>query len=204
MTNSWNNNPSYIEAQIEASFRDKELKKTLKNYAYKLTQSEQAAEDLVQQCRIKVRIKKYELGIPTSKALLIRIIRNEFFNEYRKKQKNPTTNITEDRQREKIVQERSENHAEYMFSITTIENEIEKLDKNLKESLKLHMQKHTYEEIAKVLNAPLGTIKSRIHHARKQLGLALVQKNESYAPFITWKSLAEPSQPWQDSLWQSL
>jgi DNA-directed RNA polymerase specialized sigma24 family protein len=47
--------------------------------------------------------------------------------------------------------------------------EIDKLDKNYKDPFMLHFSGFKYEEIAEKLKIPMGTVKNRIHVARKVL-----------------------------------
>lgn len=56
---------------------------------------------------------------------------------------------------------------------------VEKLPEEFKEVIILrHLQELSYEEIAKILNLKLGTVKNRIFKARKQLANLLEEKND--------------------------
>jgi len=190
-----------IAKQIENSFKDIELQNKLMNYAFSLTGSEDDAKDIVQQAIHNVWRKKDALqNWRYPQAYLMKTIKNQFINDYRKKQNRPTINITEDRQRNKTIQETTDNQAESNFSVQAIQEEISNLSENLRMPLELRMQKHTYEEIAEILQVPVGTIKSRIFMARKELENALVQKDSWYQPLIKERSSSKLSQLWQDFL----
>lgn len=190
-----------IAEQIEKSCKDIELQNKLMNYAFSLTGSEDDAKDIVQQAIHNVWRKKDALeNWRYPQAYLMKTIKNQFINDYRKKQNRPTINITEDRQRNKTIQETTDNQAESNFSVQTIQEEISNLSEKLRMPLELHIQKYKYEEIAEMLDVPLGTIKSRIFMAKKELAHVLIQKDASYQPFIKEKSSSKPSLLWQDFL----
>lgn len=183
-----------IEEEIENSFEDHTLQTKLMNYAYKLTRSTEDAEDLVQQTRHNVWKKKDDLNRTNPQALLMKIIKNQFINQYRKKQHTATTNIDEERKRDTLIQDTAQNNAESNFSVSTIQAEINNLEERVRLPLELYIQKHKYEEIAKILDTPIGTIKSRIFIARQELAIALIKKDKFYDPFIRKKSSPKPSE----------
>lgn len=190
-----------IAEQIENSFKDIELQNKLMNYAFSLTGSEDDAKDIVQQAIHNVWRKKDALqNWRYPQAYLMKTIKNQFINNYRKKQKRPTTHIAEDRQRDKTIQDTASNKAESDFSVQTIQEEINNLSETLRTPLELRTEKYAYKEIAQTLNVSLGTVKSRIFMARRELKSTLIQKDKWYQPFIRERSSPKPSQPWQDSL----
>ena len=54
-----------------------------------------------------------------------------------------------------------------------INDAITELPENLKEPFMFYFEGYSYEEIAQKFEIPLGTVKSRIHHARKKLKKSL-------------------------------
>ena len=115
------------------------------------------------------------------------IIKNLFINQYRKNQNRPTTNINTNEQREKITKDLGQNNTESSFTVQEIQEETNKLKEKLKSPRELYVQEYKYEEIAELLNIPLGTIKSRIFFAKKELAKALINKDSSYKNFVTKK-----------------
>lgn len=181
-----NSEPS-IQEQIEKSVNDKDLQKTLKDYAYKLSKSEEDAQDLVQQCRAQVRNKKDTINRNYPKAFLITVIRNLFINQYRRKQNRPITHIDEYQKWNNIVRQTTHNKAESDLSINVIQTAMKSLSETIRIPLDLYSQGYSYQEIAEMTHTPIGTIKSRIHIARKELRQILIQKDPSYSPFINQK-----------------
>ncbi|MEO6453939.1 MAG: RNA polymerase sigma factor [Ginsengibacter sp.] len=143
----------------------------LKPYAFKLTSDKDDAKDLLQEtlCRALINKEKYNFGT-NIKAWLYTIMRNIFINDYRKKI------------RQNVVPDNSENSFLLNYSLHTITNMAEsdlkvkeikasiyKLPGIFKNPFLLYFEGYKYHEIAKMLDEPLGTIKSRIYFARKLL-----------------------------------
>lgn len=139
----------------------------LKPFAITLTKDREAAQDLFQETLYKAfaHREKYQPGT-NIKAWLCTIMRNIFINEYRRNE----------RKRAVIdaVQyaERNASHGHYAdknIRLKEINTAIYNLPSIFKKACLLYLQGYKYNEIAIALNEPLGTIKSRIHFARKLL-----------------------------------
>ena len=143
----------------------------LKPFAITLTRDAEAAKDLFQETmyRALVNEDKYKAGTNV-KAWLYTIMRNVFINGYRRKAKQQT--IFDATPNEALL---NANQLSVMNDAASILNhkELLKAIYNLPEIFKtpfmLYFDGFKYHEIAEVLNEPLGTIKSRIHFARKLL-----------------------------------
>lgn len=156
------------------------------NFAYKLTMDEEDAKDLVQDTYLKAFrfISSFEKGT-NAKAWLFRILKNSFINDYRKKSKQPakvdyqeveTIYNSEDADHNITVDLRSE----------TMQNRIGDEVTNALNSLAVDfriviilcdLEGFTYEEMAKILDIPIGTVRSRLHRARN----LLKEKLQKYA-----------------------
>ena len=125
----------------------------LKPFAITLTRDNEAAKDLFQETiyRALVNKDKYKVGTNV-KAWLYTIMRNVFINGYRRKAKQQT------------IFDATPNEALINANQTTVIN-----DATANLNVKLYFDGFKYNEIAEALNEPLGTIKSRIHFARKLL-----------------------------------
>ena len=121
------------------------------NFAYRLTFDEDDAKDLVQDTYLKAYrfINSFEKGT-NAKAWLFRILKNSFINEYRKKSKQPAK----------------------------VSNALNSLAVDFRTVIILcDLEGFTYEEMAKILDIPIGTVRSRLHRARN----LLKDKLRSYA-----------------------
>jgi RNA polymerase sigma-70 factor (ECF subfamily) len=138
---------------------------SLKPFAISLTRDHEEAKDLCQQTLYKAFAyrEKYEQGT-NIKAWLFTIMRNIFINDYRR---NARKKIVLDTV--KYSQTPYANSSEVNLRLREIETAIHKLPSIFKTACLLYLQGYKYHEIALVLNEPLGTIKSRIHFAKKVL-----------------------------------
>ena len=143
----------------------------LKPFAINLTKDAEAANDLYQETLYKALAnhEKYNAGT-NIKAWLFTIMRNIFINDYRRKAKRKTVfdNTSEDFLLN-LKQASVPNGAESVLREKEIRTAIDELPEIFKVPLLLYFDGYKYQEIAEYLNEPLGTIKSRIHFARKLL-----------------------------------
>ena len=150
----------------------------LYNFAYHLTYDEEDANDLVQETFLKSYrfINSYQLGT-NAKAWLFKILKNAFINQYRKKSKRPTQVDYED-----IVSHHDADSGKFSGSVDLrqeifqgmmgdeVSNAINALPVDFKSVILLcDIEGFTYEEISKIVDIPIGTVRSRLHRARNML-----------------------------------
>ncbi len=148
-------------------------------FAYKLTGDFTDAQDLYQDTAIKVlkNSDKFQSGT-NFKAWSSTIMRNIFINDYRKKKRRGvTTDATDNEFYLNSGAIAEVNAGEKNLRYEEIVELIDELPDNLKEPFLMSYEGFKYDEIADVLNAPLGTIKSRIFFARKMLRERYLQLN---------------------------
>jgi len=148
------------------------------NYALKITGDEDDANDLVQETYLKAFrfFDKFEKGT-NCKAWLFRILKNSYINDYRKNIKEPNKVDYEDVQNfyENIQpNEISTNHFEQDAFSKLLDDEITKVMSTLPEDFRTviilsDIEGFTYEEISGFVDIPVGTVRSRLHRARKML-----------------------------------
>jgi len=143
----------------------------LKPFAINLTRDSEAANDLYQETLYKALAnhEKYNAGT-NIKAWLFTIMRNIFINDYRRKAKQNT--IFDSTPNEFLLnynQVTSTNAAEGALKMKDIQLAIHRLPGIFRNPFMLYFEGYKYHEIADMLAEPLGTIKSRIHFARKLL-----------------------------------
>lgn len=151
----------------------------LYTFAYHLTYNEEDANDLVQETYMKAYrfIDKYKEGT-NAKAWLFKILKNAFINQYRRKSKQPTKIDYEDiaGYQEGDDDTSYANYAdlrEEMFQSMMgdeVTNAINALPVDFRVVILLcDIEGFTYEEISKILDIPIGTVRSRLHRARNML-----------------------------------
>jgi len=139
-------------------------------YAVSLTNNHEDAKDLYQETMLRALVNKEKYQFGTNlKAWLYTIMRNIFINNYRKSRR--YTKVDNEIATEHLINERntSSNNGWQNLRVSEIRNAIEKLPGAFRLSFELYYTGYKYQEISQVLNEPLGTIKSRIHFARKFL-----------------------------------
>lgn len=161
----------------------------LYTFAYHLVYNEDDANDLVQEAYLKAYrfIHSYQEGT-NPKAWLFRILKNAFINEYRKKSRRPNQVDLEDF----ITYHDGEESGVYagysdlrqdMFD-AMMGDEVTMAINNLAPDFKLvillcDIEGFTYEEISKIVNIPIGTVRSRLFRARNMLKSQLREYAES-------------------------
>jgi len=154
---------------------------SLYNLAYRLTLDEDDSKDLVQETYYKAYrfIDSYQSGT-NARAWLFRILKNSFINEFRKKIKQPHkidyNEIEVNYNRESgdvfdkniVVDLRIETVQDMIGDEIT--NALNSLDVDFRTVIILcDLEGFTYDEIAKILDIPIGTVRSRLHRARNIL-----------------------------------
>jgi len=143
----------------------------LKPFAINLTRDLDAADDLYQDTLYKALANKDKYNVGTNiKAWLFTIMRNIFINNYRRKAKQKT--IFDSTPNEYFLnsnQNAVANSAEGNLRMKEIQEALKQLPEIFRTPFLLYFDGYRYNEIAEMLVEPLGTIKSRIHFARKLL-----------------------------------
>lgn len=144
-------------------------------YAYSLTSNTDNAQDLLHETFLKALTYRDKFVPNTNfNAWIYTIMRNTFINDYRRNEKAKQTFKDSNAD----VLQRVENRANYvspetLFNSNDIIKRINLLDDEYKVPFNMFLEGYKYWEIAKTLGIPLGTVKSRIHFARKKLEKSL-------------------------------
>ena len=150
----------------------------LKPFAITLTRDNETAKDLFQETLFRALANKEKYNVGTNiKAWLYTIMRNIFINNYRRRAKQNT--IFDSTPNEFFLdynQVSTVNEAESNLKIKEVKEAIHNLPEIFRNPFLLYFDGYKYHEISKMLTEPLGTIKSRIHFARKLLK-AQIQRN---------------------------
>ena len=149
----------------------------LYRFGLSLTRNAADAEDLVQDTYLKAYRfwDSYDPGTNT-RAWLFRILKNSFINVYRKKSKEPAMVDYCDTLRPAMGHEipsDAESHQTHELS-TILDDDVFRAMTGLTEEFRTvlvlcDIEELTYEEIARRIGCPLGTVRSRIHRGRKVL-----------------------------------
>ncbi|MGM9476187.1 RNA polymerase sigma factor [Pedobacter sp. GSP4] len=157
--------------QTEFSQQTSILAPALYQFAMRYTKDHEDSSDLVQDTMMKA-FKYYAQFEPGSnlKAWLFTIMKNTFINNYRRKTK---TNALISQNEEISYQDLKFSSTQNAGEGTLIMKDIKKALKNIPECYSTpfisYFEGYKYHEIAETLNLPIGTVKTRIHIARKLL-----------------------------------
>ncbi len=143
----------------------------LKPVAINLTRDPEDAADLYQETLFRALVNREKYNVGTSiKAWLSTIMRNLFINNYRRKVKqNLISNNSSDDAALENLDVPAANTSEGLLEVKHIQEAIHKLPKIFRQPVVLYFEGYKYHDISRILHEPLGTIKSRIHFARKIL-----------------------------------
>ncbi len=159
--------------------------------AWRLTQNQDDAEDLIQDLLLRLHEKQVDLtSFDKPGNWLLRALYNQFVDQYRKKARLPV----DDREHhsEDILLQLQDHAAsphqqhELTHNSRKIQELIQRLTPDQRALVALHdMEGYTLPELADILDEPLGTLKSRLHRARRTLREQLVTETpELLEPFI--------------------
>lgn len=159
---------------------------SLYRMAYRWTQSQDHAEDLVQDVLIKVagRVEEME-QLDNLKSWLLRIMYNRYVDDYRRQRASPIDT--------RHSGWAPETESEDDFTPDLIQDAIDPVQPIARQELRLSLHKalaqldpeqrelvllqdvegYSAEEAAAIMDIPLGTAKSRLHRARERLKLLL-------------------------------
>ena len=155
----------------------------LYNLAYRFTGRFDEAEDLTQEIFMKIykTLSTYRPGSGALITWMVRVGRNHVIDHYRKRKTERALTGSLEVEYEKA----EENPARYANPGEALEKRelservhraLLRISEDLREAVILRdLEELSYEEIADMLNAPLGTVKSRINRGRAELA-RLLQK----------------------------
>lgn len=147
------------------------LHPSLKPIAYKLTRDNEEANDLIQETLLKAIANREKFSDGTNlKAWLYTIMKNTFITNYHRLVKRKTfIDTTDNLHFINSSTHVTENGAGTALAMDEIEKAIKRLSYDYKTPFMMHFKGYKYFEIADILNIPIGTVKNRIHIARKEL-----------------------------------
>lgn len=143
----------------------------LYSFAYRLTKNSEDAKDLFQETADRAIRNSHQFTAGTNlKGWLRTIMKNTFINNYRKNAKHHTIiDLTDNLYYIHSGIETVRNDADSNIMMNELTAIVNSLDESLRVPFKMHYLGHKYQDIADILDLPLGTLKSRLFFARKIL-----------------------------------
>jgi RNA polymerase sigma-70 factor (ECF subfamily) len=143
----------------------------LHQLAMKLTKSMDDADDLMQETFFKAikNKEKYQDGT-NIKGWLYTIMKNTFINNYRKKKhQNTFVDETDNKYFINSRQAEEEVRTDRLVDQEYLMRQLDTVERTYLDTFMMHYNGYKYEEIAEILDIPLGTVKSRIFLARRKM-----------------------------------
>ena len=156
---------------IEFNQRVTGIYQIMEYFALSLTKNMESANDLTQETCFKALKNKHRFKDNTNfKAWILTIMKNTFINDYNKRRRKRAL-IDDSELHEAIIVNRIDKSydPEKVMYKKEIYEQIEALKKEHKIPFKMHLNGFKYKEIAEKLDIPIGTVKSRIFLAKKDL-----------------------------------
>ncbi|TAH00399.1 MAG: sigma-70 family RNA polymerase sigma factor [Sphingobacteriales bacterium] len=144
---------------------------SLRVYALRFTHDTDDANDLVQDTMLKAitYFNKFKDGT-NLKGWLYTIMKNTFINNYRRFIKiSSFVTKTDEISSQQLSYSAAHNQGENKFVMDDIKNALGNLQKEYYVPFTMYFEGYKYHEIADHLEIPIGTVKTRIHVARKML-----------------------------------
>jgi RNA polymerase sigma-70 factor, ECF subfamily len=148
---------------------------SLYRVAMRLTGNAADADDLVQETMLKAyrAWDQYERGT-NAKGWLLTILRHAFINEYRRRTRHPATVDLDAIEPFAVFEDLQDEDPQGRFFDQIVDDEvlraIDELPEQFREAVVLSdVEGLSYDEVAKVLEVPIGTVKSRLFRARRLL-----------------------------------
>jgi RNA polymerase sigma-70 factor (ECF subfamily) len=148
---------------------------TLYRVALRLSGNAADAEDLVQETMLRAyrAWDRFTLGT-NAKGWLLTILRHLFINEYRRKRRHPESVDLDTIEPFAVFEDIQEKDPQGAFFDRIVDDEVlravDQLPEAFREAVMLSdVEGLSYEEVAKVLGVPVGTVKSRLYRGRRLL-----------------------------------
>jgi RNA polymerase sigma-70 factor, ECF subfamily len=148
---------------------------TLYRVALRLAGSAADAEDLVQETMLRA-YRAWDRFTPgtNAKGWLLTILRHLFINEYRRRRRHPETVDVDTIEPFAVFEDIQETDPQGAFFDRIVDDEVlravDQLPEAFREAVMLSdVEGLSYEEIAKVMEVPVGTVKSRLFRGRRML-----------------------------------
>lgn len=156
---------------IEFNHRIADLRSTLHTFTRRFTSDKEEMQDLVQDTILKALMYRDKFRENTNlKGWLYTIMRNTYINNYRKNQRAKTSNdTTKELYFLNVEDPHTFTNPGARYEYKDIIQKVNDVKDELLVPFKMHTSGYKYHEIAEHLNIPIGTVKNRIFHARKEI-----------------------------------
>lgn len=155
------------------------LRPALRLFTRRFTHNREESQDLVQDTLLKALTYRDKFREDTNlKGWLFTIMRNTYINNYRKNQRAKTSHDdTKELYYLNVEDTHTFNRPESSAEFKEVWRNVIGIKEELLIPFKMHTTGYKYHEIAEHLGVPIGTVKNRIFHARKEIQKKLIGYN---------------------------
>ena len=166
--NNKKNTPNMTQHEFQLKFD--QLENILFAFAMRLTRNKEDAKDLIQETVCKAYKNKDRFRRGTNfKAWMTTIMHNSFVNIYRKRKTRNKVEAPIENFAYALESRTIKEQADSQVKAKELFQMLYKLSETYRIPFWMHYQGYQYDEIASHLDIPIGTVKSRIFSARKNL-----------------------------------
>ena len=151
---------------------------------YRFTGSDSEAQDLAQEVFLRIfkSLKSFRSGEGSFQVWLTRLTRNLLIDHYRRTKLDRMSDSIEDQmpmlEEKTAMSARTEGMLAGREASELLQSALQKLSPDLRETVILRdLEEMEYREIARILNVPEGTVKSRLNRGRAELARVLRRQN---------------------------
>lgn len=146
------------------------LQPTLKALTHRFTYDREVSADLVQDTLLRAFQYRENYRRNTNlSGWLFTIMRNTYINQYRKTQRAGILTPEGSENALRLIEGERTSCPARRLELDEVWRNVNTLEENLRLPFKMHTSGYKYEEIASRLGIPVGTVKNRIFHARKEI-----------------------------------
>jgi RNA polymerase sigma-70 factor (ECF subfamily) len=156
---------------LEFTYQVGNFSKILKPFALRLTKDSDDANDLIQDTLVKAYTNRDKYSDGTNlKAWLFTIMKNTFITQYQRMvRRNTFIDTTENLHFINSSDSLQSNLALNSFVKEDLDKALYNTEEMYRTPFLMYFEGFKYHEIAEELDLPIGTVKNRIHIARKEL-----------------------------------
>lgn len=156
--------------QSEFQLKFNQLENILFAFAMRLTRNKEDAKDLIQEtvCKAYRNRERFRMGT-NFKAWMTTIMHNTFINFYRKRKTRKKVEAPIEDFAYALESRSLREGADSKVKTQELFSMLEQLSDTYRIPFVMHYKGYQYDEIASHLSIPIGTVKSRIHSARRNL-----------------------------------
>jgi RNA polymerase sigma-70 factor (ECF subfamily) len=162
---------------VEFNKKFNKLEDQLFAFAMKLTRNKENAKDLMQETAMRAYGNRHRFQEGTYfKSWITTIMYNSFVNHYRKQRTRNKVESPIEKCMHAVGQKAVTNTGDSRIMMKELDKMVNSLNDGYRKPFEMFFEGYHYDEISAEMNIPMGTVKSRIFYARKQLKEMVVNR----------------------------